>query len=87
MHAEPFYKLGLPGFSVQNRCALLVDGEIVRQARQPSEFLYVDAIEEYGSFEATLNVSIQDVISQIGCSSTEGTPVSPFWCLAALGDN
>ena len=87
MHAEPFYKLGLPGFNVQNRCALLVDGEFLHQARQLSEFLYVDAIEEYGSFKATLSVSIQDVYSQIGCLSTEGTPVSPFWCLAALGDN
>lgn len=87
MHAEPFYKLGLPRVNVQNRCALLVDREFVRQARQLSEFLYVDAIGEHGSFKATLNLSIQDVISQIGCLSTEGTPVSPFWCLAALGDN
>jgi hypothetical protein len=86
VHAEPFYKLGLPGFNVQNRCALLVDEEFVRQACQLSELLYVDALEEYGSFKATLNVCIQDVISQIGCLSTEGTPVSPFWCLAALGD-
>jgi hypothetical protein len=87
VHAEPFYKLGLPGFNVQNRCALLVDGEFVRQARQLSEFLYVDVIEKYGPFETTSNVSLQGVISQIRCSSTEGTPVSPFWCLAALGDN
>ena len=87
MHAEPFYKLGLPRFDVQNRCALLVDREIVRQARQLIEPLYVESVEKYGSFETTVNVSIQDVISQTGCSSTEGTPVSPFWCLAALGDN
>ena len=52
MHAEPFYKLGLPGFNVQNRCALLVDGEFVRRVRQLSEILYVDAIEEYSSFKA-----------------------------------
>lgn len=87
MHAEPFYKLGLPGFNVQGRCALLVDGEFVRQARQLSEFLYDDATEKYGYIKTTSNVSIQDVTSQIGCSSTEGTSVSPFWCLAALGDN
>jgi hypothetical protein len=87
VHAEPFYKLGLPRFNVQGRCALLVYGEFVRQACQLSEILYDDAIEKYGYFKTTLNVSMQDVISQIGCSSTEGTPVSPFWCLAALGDN
>jgi hypothetical protein len=52
VHAEPFYKLGLPGFNVQNRCALLVDGEFVRRVRQLSEILYVDAIEEYSSFKA-----------------------------------
>lgn len=87
MHAEPFYKLGLPGFNVQNRCALLVDGEFVRQARQLIEPLYIGTVKKYGSFKTTLNVSVQDVISQTGCLSTEGTPVSPFWCLAALGDN
>jgi hypothetical protein len=66
---------------------LLVDREFVRQARQLIEPLYIGTVEKYGSFKATLNVSIQDVISQTVCLSTEGTPVSPFWCLAALGDN
>lgn len=50
MHAEPFYKLGLPGFNVQGRCALLVDGEFVRQACQLSDVLYDDAIKKYVYF-------------------------------------